>query len=180
MLHKKIRRKYCQTYFVNSSQEPRVLLLYLYSINSVICRLSDHTLGKPRAEIRTRDERCRGRNSDHYCRPPYLITLDHRTSIENLHTSYVDHHTPIRRPSYLLITLIFVVEIQSSRADYMYISTKQAQWISLLTKLHWPTWCLEYIAQSDSNKEQSGEFHCTWLTEPLQSSTWRKLSSNKQ
>ena len=34
-----------------------LLFLYLYSINSAICRPSDRTAGRPRAEIRTRDGR---------------------------------------------------------------------------------------------------------------------------
>ena len=46
-----------------------VLLIYLYSIHRAICRPSDHSVRRPRAEIRNRDGRIySGRDT----RPPHL------------------------------------------------------------------------------------------------------------
>ena len=42
--------------FFTAHPRPRVLLLYLYSINSGICCPSDHTVDRPRADIRTDDK----------------------------------------------------------------------------------------------------------------------------
>ena len=45
------------------------LLVQYYS---VICRPSDHTVGRPRAEMRTWYGRSRRKDSNHY-RPPHLL-----------------------------------------------------------------------------------------------------------
>ena len=46
-------------------------IILFIQYNSVICRPSDHTVGRPRAEIRTRDGRPRGRDTS--SRPPHHL-----------------------------------------------------------------------------------------------------------
>ena len=48
-----------------------VFLILFIQYYSVICRTSDHTVGRPRAEIRTRAGRPRGRDTTP--RPPHLL-----------------------------------------------------------------------------------------------------------
>ena len=44
-------------FFTFNYSQPGPSLIYLYSIHRAICRHSDHSVGRPRAEIRTRDGR---------------------------------------------------------------------------------------------------------------------------
>ena len=42
-----------------------IFIILFIQYYSVTCRPSDHTVGRPRAEIRTRDGRSRGKDSNH-------------------------------------------------------------------------------------------------------------------
>ena len=44
-------------FFLLTANLGLVLVIYLYSIHRAICRPSDHSVVRPRAEIRTRDGR---------------------------------------------------------------------------------------------------------------------------
>ena len=56
-------------------------------------RTSDRTKGRPRSWTRTRDERSRGRDTDHLTTTPPEV---------DQHVSLLDHHTYLTRPLHVL------------------------------------------------------------------------------
>ena len=56
-------------FFLDSQSRTRVFNTLYIQYYSMICRPSDHTVGRPQAEIRTRDGRSRA------TRPPHLLML---------------------------------------------------------------------------------------------------------
>ena len=76
------------TFYIGASytQPARLLSKYVFNTlfiqyQSVICRPTNHTAGRPQAEIRTRDGRSRGRDSittgplDHHTSSPRLLNM---------------------------------------------------------------------------------------------------------
>ena len=76
-----------KVFFFKIYSPPRPRVLYFNCtvlLYSVICRPSDHTVGRPRAENRTRDGRSRGKDSHHQ---PTTPPCDHHTSLDH-HPSF--------------------------------------------------------------------------------------------
>ena len=125
----KIFKDFFQIYTIQPTKAQGFNTLFI-QYYSVICRSSDHIVGRPRAEIRTRDGRSRGRDSDHWTTIRFFVY--HRQQVGGCES--VPEEVPGGEDGHELQALVLLLLLDPGKESHQLLTIHSCQICKLSTK----------------------------------------------